>query len=84
MVRKENATFVLKKKALWNEVLNDNIYVVCKTPMAKSITNRTLRGYDNIKTNVICNENIVEEYNIEKKSYADFMKKVDNLSNIVF
>lgn len=58
------------EKALWNEVLNDNIYVVCKTPMAKSITNRTLRGYDNIKTNVICNENIVEEVINNSDNYS--------------
>ena len=31
--------------------------------------------------NININENIVEEYNIEKKSYADFMKKVDNVEN---
>ncbi|MGN1013560.1 MAG: hypothetical protein ACI4ON_07040 [Clostridia bacterium] len=31
--------------------------------------------------NININEKILEEYNIEKKSYADFMKKVDNVEN---
>ncbi len=29
----------------WDEVIRDNVYVICKTPMAKSITCRTLCGY---------------------------------------
>ena len=45
---------------LWNQTISSNIFVVCKTPMAKSITNRTLAGYKNIKTNVINLENIIE------------------------
>ena len=30
---------------LWQEVLNTNIFVLCKTPMAVNITRRTLAGY---------------------------------------
>lgn len=30
---------------LWQQTLEDNIYVLCKTEMAKSITRRTLAGY---------------------------------------
>lgn len=30
---------------LWTETVEENIYVICKTPMAKSITKRTLLGY---------------------------------------
>ncbi len=31
---------------LWGEVINENIYVLCKSPMAQSITKRTLAGYN--------------------------------------
>jgi hypothetical protein len=49
-------------KKLWREVLKDNIYVLCKSPMAKSITQRTLAGYDkSIETNIIYIEDLVEK-----------------------
>lgn len=35
----------------WNEVIRDNVYVICKTPMAKSITRRTLCGYSDAIVN---------------------------------
>ena len=46
---------------LWQQTLNENIFVIAKTPMAKSITERTLRGYLNIKTNVKCYDNIMSD-----------------------
>ena len=36
---------------LWDEVLKNNIFVVCKTEMAKQITKRTLRGFRKSKVN---------------------------------
>lgn len=38
---------------IWNQTVADNIYVICRTMMAKSITRRTLIGYKSEKTNVI-------------------------------
>ena len=35
----------------WTEVITENIYVICKTPMAKSITRRTLSGYSGAPVN---------------------------------
>ncbi len=38
---------------LWRKVLQNNIYVLCKSPMAASITRRTLAGYrKGAKTNI--------------------------------
>ena len=54
------------EQALWNEVISDNIFVLCKTPMAKTITERTLRGYTDAKTNTKYDSNLLE--NIETKS----------------
>lgn len=34
-----------KQQELWDGVIRDNLYVICKTPMAKSITKRTLLGF---------------------------------------
>ena len=46
---------------IWKDVLQDNIFVVCRTPMAVSITKRTLAGFRNdIRMNVKCYEQNVE------------------------
>ena len=47
-------------KALWRQTVQENIFVVCKTLMAKKITKRTLIGYDNSKVNIIDIPNMVE------------------------
>ncbi len=36
---------------LWIETVNESIYVICKTPMAKQITKRTLVGYKDVSIN---------------------------------
>jgi superfamily II DNA or RNA helicase len=46
---------------LWEKTLKENIFVIAKTPMAKSITERTLRGYNNYKTNVIYYKSIMRD-----------------------
>lgn len=35
----------------WNETIQNNVFVICKTPMAKSITKRTLCGYSDAIVN---------------------------------
>lgn len=46
---------------IWGEVLRDNVFVICKTEMAKSITNRTLRGFRNTKVNARHFEDLVNK-----------------------
>lgn len=48
---KENELTVDLQEKLWNETVEKNIFVICKTPMAKSITKRTLVGFKNVKIN---------------------------------
>ncbi|WP_430159817.1 Eco57I restriction-modification methylase domain-containing protein [Priestia aryabhattai] len=43
-------TVELKNK-LWCQVVKENVFVVCKTPMAKQITKRTLLGYNKAPMN---------------------------------
>ena len=46
---------------IWKDVLQDNIFVVCRTPMAVSITKRTLAGFrKDIRMNVRCYERNVD------------------------
>ena len=46
---------------IWDEVLRNNIFVICKTEMAKSITKRTLRGFRSAKVNARYFENLINK-----------------------
>lgn len=59
------------------DILKNNIYVIAKTPMAKTITQRTLAGYKNWKTNIIYIEDLThllkkDEIEIENKVKKEF------------
>lgn len=75
------------KQNIWNEILDENIFVLCKTPMAKTITERTLRGYSSAKTNVVYNKNLIEDIEKDSLGYANkilsssFWKKGDGKMN---
>ena len=45
---------------LWDLTIEENILVVCKTPMAKSITKRTLAGFRNTKVNAQYYPNLIK------------------------
>ena len=47
-------------KSLWDATIEENILVVCKTPMAKSITKRTLAGFRDTKVNAQYYPNLIE------------------------
>lgn len=48
-------------KQLWNEILARNIFIICKSPMAKTITERTLAGYTKINLNVVYIEDLIKK-----------------------
>lgn len=53
-------------KHLWHEVLQRNIYVLCKSPMAATITRRTLAGYGGAKLNVVYIKDLVKKLRQDK------------------
>ncbi len=55
-------------KSLWDATIEENILVVCKTPMAKSITKRTLAGFRNTRVNAQYYPNLIE--NISERPEA--------------
>ena len=59
--------------ALWQETLKENIYVITKTKMGKSITKRTLAGFNNFETNILCFENIINELKTDIGSVVDII-----------
>ena len=59
--------------AVWQKVVQENIFVICKTPMAKSITRRTLVGFRPIKVNTRYFEDLINQI---KNKPANFIEKV--------
>lgn len=47
----KKALTIDKQRDIWFETVRDNIYIVCKTKMAKTITKRTLVGFRDVKIN---------------------------------
>lgn len=63
-------------QALWDAVVAENIFVICKTPMAKSITRRTLLGFRSGRTNMWAPEDLINKI---KNQPELFIKKVGDL-----
>ena len=61
------------QEKLWQDILQKNVFVVAKTPMAKTITERTLAGYRGYITNVAFINGIVET---AKKGVDEGVKKI--------
>lgn len=63
-------------QALWDMVVAENIFVVCKTRMAKTITRRTLLGFRKGKTNMWAPDDLINKI---KNQPELFIKKVHDL-----
>ncbi len=64
-----------KKLEIWDEIVRNQIFVICKTPMAKLITQRTLLGYRNGKTNMHAFDDLVMQL---KDKPDKFISKVSS------
>lgn len=63
-------------QAIWDKTVAENIFVICKTPMAKSITRRTLLGFRKGKTNMWAPDDLINKI---KNQPELFIKKVHDL-----
>ena len=59
----------MAENALWEETIRENIFVICKTPMAKSITQRTLCGFTNTKINAHAFDHLVNDLKNKSDSF---------------
>ena len=56
---------------VWDRVLRDNIFVICKTPMAKSITIRTLAGFrESVSVNAHYFEDLINQLSNKKEKFV--------------
>lgn len=62
------------EQRIWDKVVTENIFVICKTPMAKSITKRTLIGFRKAKVNTRYFEDLINQI---KNKPEHFIKQVD-------
>ena len=73
---------------LWDLTLEENIFVVCKTPMARYITMRTLRGFRNTNVHTKYYPNLIESIITEPDSVVNMLRsgkrfwKINNDENM--
>lgn len=70
----EDLTLNLQRE-IWNDTIKNNVFVICKTPMAKQITQRTLAGYSDIKINAHYFDDLVNQLENKPKDFVDKVLK---------
>lgn len=73
---------------LWDRTLEENIFVVCKTPMARYITMRTLRGFRDVVTHTEYYPDLIENITSQPDSVVNMLRsgkrfwKINNDENM--
>jgi hypothetical protein len=60
-----------KQLELWDKTVRENVYVICKTPMARSITKRTLVGYRRVKINAHAFDDLIMQLKDKPEQFKD-------------
>lgn len=63
------------QRETWNDTVQQNVFVICKTPMAKQITQRTLAGYTNTKINAHYFDDLVNAMKNKPQQFIDRVLK---------
>ena len=73
------------EQKIWDKVVAENIFVICKTPMAKSITKRTLIGFRKAKVNTRYFEDLINQIKNKPENFvakvakgSSYWKVIDN------
>lgn len=70
-----NDLTIEQQQELWDRTLSKNVFVLCKTPMAKSITKRTLIGFRNVKVNTHYFEDMLHQITHRSEKFVQKIKK---------
>ena len=62
---------------LWKKVLAENIFLICKTPMAKKIAQRTLAGFTGTKVNAQYFEDLVNQLKNKPENFISEVSKTN-------
>lgn len=60
-----------KQFELWKDTVENNVFIICKTPMAKSITKRTLLGYKKGKINAHAFDDLIMQLKEKPQQFVD-------------
>ncbi len=63
------------ERDIWKATVEQNVFVICKTPMAKQITRRTLVGFDNIKINAHYFDDLVNHMQNKPQQFIERVLK---------
>lgn len=66
------------EQALWDSIIKENMFIVCKTPMAKSITRRTLRGFRAARVNARYFEDLINQIRNKSENFVRRMCQGNN------
>jgi len=73
---KEPETLTIEQQqALWDKTVAENVFILCKTPMAKSITKRTLIGFRAANVNTHYFEDMVRQITLRPEQFITKIKK---------
>ncbi|MBO4826517.1 MAG: Eco57I restriction-modification methylase domain-containing protein [Prevotella sp.] len=76
--------------SLWDAAIEENILVVCKTPMARSITRRTLAGFRDVRVNAQYFKDLIQNITERPAFVVNTLKdgkhfwKINNNENMKF
>lgn len=60
---------------IWDSVVSECLYVICKTPMAKSITRRTLVGFREARVNTKYFEDLILQITEKPKNFIEKVRQ---------
>ena len=66
---------IQKQYQLWKQTVEENVFVICKTPMAKAITRRTLLGYRKGKINAHAFDDIIMQLKEKPEKFKEKILK---------
>lgn len=73
--KEPNTLTIDQQLELWDLTIAENVFVLCKTPMAKSITKRTLAGFRDAKVNTHYFEDLVRQITERPEKFIAKIKK---------
>lgn len=60
-----------KEEEIWEETIKNNLFILCKTPMAKAVTKRTLLGYKDLKINSHYFNDLINQLKNKPEKFVD-------------
>ena len=73
--KEPNSLTIEQQQELWDKTVAENVFVLCKTPMAKSITKRTLVGFRASNVNTHYFEDMVRQITQRPEKFIEKIKK---------